>query len=59
MAADTARRLRPFALRRRRTSWPARVLFRFRKPWVRFRLIFDGWYVRFDTGRGSEKNCDE
>ncbi len=54
LAADTARRFRPFARRRRRTSWPARVLFRFRKPWVRLRFTFDGWYVRFDTGRCSE-----
>lgn len=38
-AADqTEIRLRPFALRRLRTSFPARVLIRFRKPWTRERL---------------------
>ena len=53
LAADTASRLRPLARRRRSTSFPARVLFRFRKPWVRFRFNLDGWYVRFDTGGHS------
>ena len=58
LAAETASRLRPLARRRRRTSWPARVLFRFRKPWVRFRFNLDGWYVRFDTGRCSGNDCE-
>ena len=58
LAADTASRLRPLARRRRRTSWPARVLFRFRKPWVRFRFNLDGWYVRFDTGGDSVNDRD-
>ena len=31
--------LRPFRRRRRRTSRPARVFMRLRKPWVRLRLL--------------------
>jgi hypothetical protein len=41
--------LRPLRRRRRRTSRPAGVLMRFRKPWVRFRLFRCGWKVLFDT----------
>src|SRR3954452_8823716 len=40
-------RLRPFRRRRRITSRPARVRIRARNPWVRARLRFFGWYVRF------------
>ena len=36
------RRLRPFCRRRRMTVRPPAVDIRFRKPWSRFRLIFDG-----------------
>ena len=41
--------LRPRRRRRLRTSRPAGVLMRFRKPWVRFRLFRCGWKVLFDT----------
>jgi len=29
------------------TALPPRVFIRTKKPWVRFLLITDGWYVRF------------
>ena len=43
----TARRLRPLARRAAMTERPPRVFMRVRKPCVRARLTFDGWYVRF------------
>jgi len=47
--AYTARRLRPFLRRRFRTSRPALVRIRDRKPWTRLRFWFFGWNVRFIT----------
>lgn len=41
----TERRARPLRRRRRRVLRPAVVLLRTRKPWVRPRLRFLGWYV--------------
>jgi hypothetical protein len=49
LAVVTERRLRPRARRRRRTARPPRVFMRARNPWVRFRLLLCGWYVRFTT----------
>jgi hypothetical protein len=46
----TARRFLPFCLLRLITSRPQRVLILFLKPWVRLRLIFDGWYVLLTNG---------
>ena len=46
-ATEIETRLRPFALRRRRTARPDRVRIRARNPWVRFLLLLWGWYVRF------------
>jgi hypothetical protein len=39
----TTKRLRPLAIRFFKTPRPALVEFRFRNPWARFRLIFEGW----------------
>lgn len=44
---QTASRFLPFARRRLNTSRPPLVAMRARKPWVRFRRILLGWYVRF------------
>ena len=41
--AQTARRLRPLARRALITARPPRVFMRTRNPWVRARLIFEGW----------------
>jgi len=54
-AAVTPRRLRPLARRRPITRRPPRVFMRARKPWVRFRLILCGWYVRFTTLSSNER----
>lgn len=43
----TTSRLRPLARRRLRTLTPSLVRIRTRKPWVLFRRILLGWYVRF------------
>lgn len=48
-AIVTARRLRPLARRRLSTARPDRVCIRARNPWVCFRLLLWGWYVRFKT----------
>ena len=48
-AIVTTRRLRPLARRRLITWRPWCVFIRFRKPWVRFRRMLDGWYVRLLT----------
>ncbi len=47
---DGVKRLRPWARRRLMTSFPPGVDMRSRKPWVRARLMREGWYVRFMTG---------
>ena len=44
-----ARRERPLRRRAVSTARPPVVFIRARKPWVRFRLILLGWYVRFMT----------
>jgi hypothetical protein len=49
LAMVTVSFFRPLRRRRRITSRPAAVLMRFRKPWVRFRLLRWGWKVLFDT----------
>src|SRR5690348_7795987 len=46
----TASRLRPFARRLLMTFRPPNVFMRARKPWVRARRTFEGWYVRFIAG---------
>lgn len=43
----TAKRARPLARRAAITARPPLVFMRTRKPWVRFLLVTDGWYVRF------------
>jgi hypothetical protein len=45
--AYTAKRLRPLARRAANTARPPRVLERTKKPWVRLRLVTEGWKVRF------------
>ena len=59
---------RPFALLRLITFRPFGVLIRTRKPWVRFRLLLLGWYVRFMTSshcvvkvyfRVTDENSDQ
>ena len=40
-------RFRPFARRRFRMAWPARVDMRARKPCLRLRRRTLGWWVRF------------
>jgi hypothetical protein len=47
MGDQTARRTRPFERRAESTLRPPTVLIRARKPWVRLRLMTDGWNVRF------------
>jgi hypothetical protein len=54
-AIVTARRFRPLARRRFKTARPARVFIRLRNPWVRFRLLLCGWYVRFTTYVSAER----
>jgi hypothetical protein len=49
LAVETVRLARPFARRRRITARPLGVFMRARKPWVRRRLRFEGWKVRFMT----------
>ena len=44
---QTAIRERPFARRALITLLPPLDFMRTRKPWVRFLLVTDGWYVRF------------
>lgn len=43
----TVRRFRPLARRRLNVRRPPFVRIRLRNPWVRFRLVRLGWYVRF------------
>ena len=43
----TVRRLRPLLRRALRTFRPPLLDILRRKPWVRSRLMLDGWYVRF------------
>ena len=45
--AYTASLARPLARRARMTARPPRVFMRTKKPWVRFLLVTEGWYVRF------------
>jgi len=49
---QTARRLRPLARRRARTSRPPLVAMRARKPWTRLRCRLLGLNVRFIFGSG-------
>ena len=46
-------RLRPFDRRRRRTARPPAVDIRARNPWLRFRFVRLGWYVRFTRASWS------
>ena len=56
---QTDRRARPLARRAARTLRPPTVLMRARKPCVRARRSFDGWYVRFIVGAfGGAKSAD-
>ena len=45
--AQTANRLRPLARLALMMARPPRVFIRTKKPWVRARRVFEGWYVRF------------
>ena len=47
IANQAERRFLPLSLRRLRTARPAFVLMRLRNPWVFFRFLLLGWYVRF------------
>lgn len=56
----TPSRLRPLALRRRMIALPPLVRLRTKKPWLRRRLVLDGWKVRLDMihlFRFSKKTC--
>jgi len=50
---QTANRLRPLARLALMTARPPRVFMRTKKPCVRARRVFDGWYVRFMVGLSS------
>jgi len=52
---QTANSLRPLARLALMTARPPRVFMRTKKPWVRARRVFDGWYVRFMVGLSSSK----
>ena len=54
--AQTANRLRPLARLALMMARPPRVFIRTKKPWVRARRVFEGWYVRFMVCLSSSKS---